>query len=155
MRRWQAWLVGLALVTPLGGLAAWIAHGALAARTATLPSPTDYAADRLEERVDGGADALRAAGCLRLRHWRLESPPADAEALFFTTVDAARSALAREAGPGRTAGPGDEAQVSPQAVYFRRGPIVVRLFADPGAAADAAALPGAAALLDRALLDAP
>ena len=35
--------------------------------------------------------------------------------------DGARAVLEREAGAERTPGPGDEAQVSPQAVYFRRG----------------------------------
>ena len=152
MRRSQPWLVALALALPLVGLAAWIAHGALAGGTAAtpaagasepavagLPTPTDYTAERLEERVDGAAPSLRAAGCERLRHWRLEAPPADAEALFFRSVDAARAALALEAGPGRTPGPGDEAQVTSQAIYFRQGAVVVRVFGDPGTPSAAAA----------------
>jgi hypothetical protein len=53
--------------------------------------------------------------------WRFERPPADAEALFFATVEGAHVVLDREA--ERTApGPASEAQVSAQAVYFRRGP---------------------------------
>jgi hypothetical protein len=169
MRRWQPWLVALALALPLVGLAGWIVRSAVAGGTASpavepsgpaddgLPAPTDYTAERFEERVDGAAPALRAAGCERLRHWRLGAPPADAEALFFRSVDAARAALAREAGPGRTPGPGEEAQASAQSIYFRRGAVVVRLFADPEAAseADAPALLLRARQLDEALRGRP
>jgi hypothetical protein len=156
MRRFRPWLVGLALALPLVALAAWIARGALhpadLASPSSLPPATDYPAGRLEQRVDGAADALRAAGCERLRHWRLAAPAADAEALYFRSAEAAREALAREAGPERTPGPGEEAQVGPQAVYFRRGAVLVRVFADPGAPADAApALLHAARVLDRAV----
>ena len=130
--------------------------GRLRRRPSSLPPATDYPAGRLELRVDGAADALRAAGCQRLRHWRLAAPPADAEALYFPSADAAHEALAGEAGPGRTPGPGEEAQVTPQAVYFRRGAVVVRIFADPGAPADAApALLRAADALDRAVQASP
>jgi hypothetical protein len=152
MRRLQPWLVALALALPVVGIAGWIAHGALEGGRAAapavepsgpvvagLPTPTDYTAERLEERVDGAAPSLRAAGCERLRHWRLEAPPADAEALFFRSVDAARAALALEAGQGRTPGPGDEAQVTSQAIYFRQGAVVVRVFADPATPSAAAA----------------
>ncbi|HVO12778.1 MAG TPA: hypothetical protein VMX54_18680 [Vicinamibacteria bacterium] len=140
VRGGRAWLVGLALAAPLVLLTAWLVRGALTAGgvsdrrpSVVAPSPTlDLPANRLEERVDGGADALRAAGCRRLLYWRSEDPPADAEALVFDTVAHARAALEREAGHERTAGPGDEAQVSDQAAYFRRGAVVVRLIADPG-----------------------
>ena len=111
-------------------------RGAGAAATpalAALPPDADLPADRLEERVDGGAEALRADGCRRLLHWRFETPPADAEALVFETADGARTVLTREAGDERTPGPGDEAQLSPQSAYFRRGSVYVRIFLDPGA----------------------
>lgn len=141
-RRWRSWFAGLALAAPLVALAAWIVHGALAPGSpadgpTALPTPIDLPAERLEERVDGAADALRAAGCERLRYWRLAAPAADAEALFFRSVDGARGVLEREAGRERTAGPGDEAQVSPQSIYFRRGAVLVRVFLDPGTSAPA------------------
>jgi len=148
MRR-GSWFAGLGLAAPLVALAGWIVHGALVPGTAgslparatgapavsALPPSLDLPAARLEERVDGAADALRAAGCRRLRHWRIEAPPADAEALSFRSNDEAHRALEREAGPGRTVGPGDEAQLGAQAAYFRRGSVLVRLFLDPGASA--------------------
>jgi hypothetical protein len=143
--RMRSWLLALALAAPLVAMTAWVvrraadpyerlpAPGDAAAARPGLPRPVaDLPADRLEERVDGAADALRAGGCRRLVLWRFERPAADAESLFFGTVDGARAFLAREAGPSRTPGPGDEAQVSAQAVYFRRGSVVVRLFPDPG-----------------------
>ena len=140
-RRWQSRFAGLALAAPLVALAAWIVHGALApgspAGSTALPAPLDLPAERLEERVDGAADALRAAGCERLRYWRLAAPPADAEALFFRSIEGARSVLEREAGKERTSGPGDEAQVSAQSIYFRRGAVLVRVFLDPGTSAPA------------------
>jgi hypothetical protein len=99
-----------------------------------LPAPrADLPADRLEDRVDGAADALRADGCRRLLHWRFEEPPADAEVLVFRSEGGARTVMGREAGPERTPGPGEEAQATAQAVYFRRGPVFVRIFLDPGA----------------------
>jgi hypothetical protein len=151
--RWPAWIVAPLLAAPLVALTAWIAHGlvapaparegsrapaAAAAPAATpawgsLPPDADLPADRLEERVDGGAEALRADGCRRLLHWRFEAPPADAEALVFGSADGAKAVLAREAGSQRTPGPGDEAQLSPQSAYFRRGAVYVRIFLDPGA----------------------
>jgi hypothetical protein len=164
-RRLPAWLLVVLLGTPLAGLSAWLVRGALrsprpatAPATATtggwpgLPPPrADLPAERLEEQVDGAADALRASGCRRLVAWRFERPPADAEALFFTTADGARAVLEREAGPERTAGPGDEAQVMDQSVYFRRGPVVVRAFVDPSASVAAGELTGRAHEIDRAL----
>ena len=83
--------------------------------------------------MNGTADILRAQGCRRLLYWRLNAPPSDLEILVFRTEDGARSALDRELGPERTGSVGDEAQTSEQAVYFRRGPFLVRLFLDPGA----------------------
>lgn len=147
--RWPTWVVAPALAAPLVALTAWLVHGlvaapatreragALAAATpsafAALPPDADLPADRLEERVDGGADALRTDGCRRLLHWRFDTPPADAEALVFETADGARTVLAREAGNERTPGPGDEAQLAAQSAYFRRGAVYVRIFLDPGA----------------------
>jgi hypothetical protein len=147
-RRWPAWIVAPLLAAPLVALTAWVAHGLLTppsssdggtagpsssrSALATLPPDGDLPADRLEERVNGAAEALRADGCLRLLHWRFETPPADAEALVFQTEEGARTVLEREAGAERTPGPGDEAQLSPQTAYFRRGPVYVRIFLDPG-----------------------
>jgi len=108
-------------------------------------------AERLEEHVNGAADALRASGCRRLVAWRFEKPPADAEALFFGTAEGARAVLEREAGSERTPGPGDEAQVSEQAVYFRRGAALVRVFLDPGATAAEGDLVARAQEIDRAI----
>jgi hypothetical protein len=169
-RRLPSWLLAALLGTPLLALTAWIVRGALTGsdgRAATVSEPhpgepaggwlglpqhrADLPADRLEERVDGAADALRADGCRRLVAWRFEQPPADAEALFFGTVEGARAVLGREAGTERTPGPGDEAQVSPQAVYFRRGTVLVRVFLDPGASPPPEALVGRAREIDRAL----
>jgi hypothetical protein len=174
-RRLPSWLLVALLGTPLLGLTVWIVRGALrgghgrvqAPRrvAATVPSPAgapvpglpapsvDVPAERLEEHVDGAADALRADGCRRLVAWRFERPPADAEALFFATAEGARAVLEREAGTERTPGPGDEAQVSAQAVYFRRGTALVRVFLDPGASPPAGELLARAQELDRALQD--
>jgi hypothetical protein len=159
-----AWFVAAALALPLLALTAWLIRGAVDPR-APQPRPAgaagfwpglpqhrvDLPANRLEEQVDGAADALRADGCRRLVAWRFERPPADAEALFFGTVEGARAALGREAGKERTPGPGDEAQVSPQAVYFRRGTVLVRVFLDPGASLSSGDLLDRARDVDRAL----
>jgi hypothetical protein len=156
--------VAAALAAPLVALTAWLIQGAVDPR-APQPRPggpagvwpglpqhrADLPAERLEEHVDGAADALRASGCQRLVAWRFEKPPADAEALFFATAEAARAVLEREAGLERTPGPGDEAQVSAQAVYFRRGALLVRVFLDPGAAADEGDLAARAQEIDRAI----
>jgi hypothetical protein len=163
-RRPAAWLVAAALAVPLVAITAWLVRGAVDPHAGQpgpagpadvwpgLPRPlADLASDRLEERVDGAADALRADGCRRLVHWRFERPPADAEALVFRTVDGARAVLAREAGPERTPGPGDEAQVSVDAVYFRRGGVLVRVLLDPGASPPPGKLLARAAEIDRAL----
>jgi hypothetical protein len=159
-RRLPSWLLAALLATPLLGLSAWIVRGAVAGRhdrapgapVPGLPAPrADLPAERLEEQVDGAADALRASGCRRLVAWRFEQPPADAEALFFGTEEGARAVLEREAGPERTPGPGDEAQVSAQAVYFRRGATLVRAFLDPGASPRPDALLARAREIDRAL----
>lgn len=163
-RRLRTWLLALALAAPLVAITAWVIRGAtdprarqpastgLASVWPGLPRPlADLPSDRLEERVNGAADALRADGCRRLVVWRFERPPADAEALVFRSVDGARAVLAREAGPERTPGPGDEAQVSEQAVYFRRGPVLVRVFLDPGASPPPGELLARSGEIDRAL----
>jgi len=163
-RRLRTWLLALALAAPLVAITAWVIHGATHPR-ARQPAPdalarvwpglprhrADLPSGRLEERVDGAADTLRADGCRRLVHWRFERPPADAEALFFGAQEGARAVLEREAGPERTPGPGDEAQVSAQAVYFRRGTVLVRLFLDPGISPPPGELVARAVEIDRAL----
>ncbi len=163
-RQPTTWLVALALASPLVVIAAWVLRGAIHPRTPGAPPAgltdgwpglprhgADLPSERLEERVNGAADALRAAGCRRLVYWRFERPPADAEALAFHTVDGARAVLEREAGLGRTPGPGDEAQVSAQAVYFRRGTTLVRVLLDPGASPPPGELLARAEEIDRAL----
>jgi hypothetical protein len=163
-RRLRSWLLSLALAAPLVAITAWVIHGATEphARQPVSTGPAgvwpglpehraDLPSERLEERVDGAADALRADGCRRLVAWRFERPPADAEALFFASPHGARAVLEREAGAERTPGPGDEAQVSPQAVYFRRGSVLVRVFLDPGAAPPPGELVARAQEIDRAL----
>ena len=171
-RRLPSALLAVLLATPLVLVTAWVVRGAVrpshrtsaegtapqsrpaapASAWAGLPQHrVDLPAERLEEQVDGAAEALRASGCRRLVAWRFEKPPADADALFFATPDGARAVLEREAGPGRTAGPGDEAQVSEQAVYFRRGAVLVRVFLDPGAPPPPGGLADRAADIDCAL----
>lgn len=158
------WRTAVVLAVPLVALVAWMARGAVdpGAPQPAPPGPAgvwaglpqhraDLPAERLEERAGGAADDLRAAGVRRLVHWRFERPPADAEALFFTTDEAARASLAREAGPGRTPGPGDEAQASQRAVLFRRGSVVVRVLLDPEAGADDGGLLARASEIDRSL----
>jgi hypothetical protein len=149
MRR-SSVVVAVLLSAPLALLTAWVLRGAAgrshgvavaapstpappAGPLASLPAPkADLAADRLEDRVDGAAEYLRGQGCRRLLYWRLEELQADLELLVFATEAGARTALARDAGSERTPGLGDEAQVSAQAVYFRRGAVLVRLLVDPG-----------------------
>jgi hypothetical protein len=171
-RRLPSSLVAVLLSIPLVGLTAWVVWGALTPPHETptgapLPQPhpggpagvwpglpqhrVDLPAERLEEQVDGAADALRASGCRRLIAWRFERPPADAEALFFASADGARAVLESEAGSARTPGPGDEAQVSEQAVYFRRGAALVRVFLDPGATDRGGELVARAEEIDRAI----
>ena len=118
-RRLRTWLLALALAAPLVAITAWVIHGATdpparppasrraggrVARPAPTTSPT-CPSERLEERVDGAADALRADGCRRLVLWRFEQPPADAEALFFARRGrrARRPRSARRAPSGRRA----------------------------------------------------
>jgi hypothetical protein len=164
--RLRTWLLALAFAAPLVVITAWVIRGAAHPRArppvpdeAAVPWPglprplADLPSERLEERVDGAAEALRADGCRRLVHWRFDDPAADAEALFFRTVAEARAVLEREAGSGRTPGPGDEARVAADAIYFRRGSVLVRVFPDPGASPPPGELPARAAQIDRALLE--
>jgi hypothetical protein len=154
-RRLPSWLLAALLGLPLLGLTAWVVRGAWDGPAGVWPGLPQHRADlpaaRLEEHVDGAADALRASGCRRLVAWRFDKPPADAEALFFATVEGARAVLEREAGLERTPGPGDEAQVSAQAVYFRRGTALVRVFLDPGASSPEGEIVARAEEIDRAL----
>ena len=164
-----AWARGLVLATPLVGLTAWViqgavhrSHGPTFPRPAVpverpavlrgLPAPdADLPAARLEERVDGAAEALRAQGCRRLLHWRLADPPADLEALVFETSQGAHAAMEGDAGKDRTPGLGDEALAGDQFLYFRRGSVFVRLLLDPGVKADPASLQRRADQVDQAL----
>jgi hypothetical protein len=105
----------------------------------------------LDERVDGAAELLRSEGCRSLFYWRLANPPADLELWAFGTAESASRALVRDAGQDRTSGTlGDEAWVSAQCVFFRRGKSYVRLIADETAPPEA--LVAQAERLDRALL---
>jgi hypothetical protein len=150
--RLPSWLVGPVLAAPLLALTVWVVSGFAPSdspppepatprpETAPqgilpgLPAPhVDLSEERLEEQVNGAADALRADGCRRLLYWRFEDPPSDAELLVFRTAENAQAVMEKEAGPERTPGPGDAAQVTEQSVYFRRGSVFVRLFLDPGA----------------------
>ncbi len=176
--RWRhALLTAVLLAAPLVVLTAWVVYGAIhethgasvtpapgatpapsqpAAILPGFPAPeADLGADRLEEQVDGGAEYLRAQGCRRLLYWRLAAPQTDLEILVFDEPAGAAAVMARDAGPERQAGPGDEAQVSPQAIFFRRGRNLVRLLADPGATSDAPSLARRAAEVDRALASRP
>ena len=164
-----AWARGLLLAAPLVGISAWVIQGALhrsqgptfprpdvpversAVLTGLPPADADLPAAQLEERVDGAAEALRAQGCRRLLHWRLADPPADLEALVFETADGAHAMMEGDAGKDRTPGLGDEALVGDQFLYFRRGPVFVRLLLDPGAKADPASLKRQAGQVDQAL----
>ena len=94
--------------------------------------------------MDGAADALIAAGCRRLLFWRVEDPAAELELLIFDGAEGAAKVLDRDAGPGRDPGPGEEASVTDQSVFFRRGRFYVRILGDP------TANPGRQRLLDLA-----
>lgn len=151
-----AWVAVLLLI-PLVGITAWLVHSALnpeplqvpvlappdprstpsaptPTANASLPDPQDsFPPERLFERVDGAADFLISLGCEKLSFWRLEDPPADLEILFFSSGEGAGKALAQDAGSDRTPGPGDEAFVAAESVFFRRGRAYTRLIGDPGA----------------------
>jgi hypothetical protein len=157
--RRHSWLKYLLLTAPLVCLAAWLTAGGVKgsfgpdltsapgpAKSAPSPSnshlpapflsgfpPPDgeYPADRLFERVDGAADALIAAGCRRLLYWRIGAPAAEMELLVFDRVEGASSVMARDVGPGRDPGPGEEASLTDQSVFFRRGGIYIRILGDP------------------------
>ena len=150
--RFSSWVQGLLLTVPLVIIVAWITHGfvnppepaaaveatasAAAPRVplAGLPPPEeDLPAARLEDHVDGAADYLRGNGCRRLLAWRITEPPADLEILVFDEAAGAQAVLARDAGPERQPGPGDEASVAEGSILFRRGAVYARLFADPSA----------------------
>ena len=167
------WMAGLLLAAPLVAVIAWLVGGGLSRSFGPAPGPStaaresaaaraplldgfpppegDYPADRLHERVDGAADALRAAGCGRLLFWKIADPPAEMELLIFGQDEGAARVLAREAGWERTPGPGDEAAVGDQSVLFRRGRFYGRILGDPGAAFDPARLLDLARKLDSAL----
>jgi len=167
-----SWLKSLLLAAPLACLLVWLtvggvkgtfspdlppspgAGGSAPSRLPAAPPPSvltgfpppegDYPADRLFERVNGAADALIAAGCGRLLFWRMGDPAAEMELLIFDRAEGAARILARDAGPGRDPGPGEEASVTDQSVFFRRGRFYVRILGDP------AANPGRERLLDLA-----
>ena len=132
------------------GAALWIAHQAFSApsspdlppapapqasappaRSSYPPPQLDLPANRLHERVNGAEPVLRRAGCRRLLFWRTEQPPADLELLVFADAAGAAQWLERDAAADRTAGvPGDEGWMNTQVLYFRKGPLYVRLIAD-------------------------
>ena len=167
------WFVSLLLVLPLAGILVWLVTGwmsrsfgpdpAATIETANFAGPgftypaglpipgADFAAGRLYERVNGAADALIAAGCVRLLLWTFENPPAELELLVFTDDAGAARVLARDAGPERTAGPGDECSAGERSVFFRRGRLYARLLGEPGIAPDAMGLLDLARRIDRAL----
>jgi hypothetical protein len=163
-----AWVKLALLLAPLAAFSSWVTWGALhrsqgpalTPRAPTeidrvlagFPAPEDdLPAARLEERVDGAAEALRAKGCRRLVHWRLADPPADLEVLVFETPGGARAVFEGDAGKDRSPGPGDEALGGDQFLYFRRGAVVVRLLLDPGAPSGARSLARTAERVDAAL----
>jgi hypothetical protein len=152
--------VALLLAAPLVALAAWIAVGGVTrsfgpTAATGLPRPAGLGAPEVDlpparfwERVDGAADGLIAAGCRRMVVWKTAAPPAEIELLLFAAVDGAAGFLARDAGSERTAGgPGDEASVAPESIFFRRGRHYVRIVAGAVPPADPA---GTATLLDLA-----
>jgi len=123
--------------SPAPGSRADLAPTAAPASSATpsgsgYPSPSlDLPASRLHERVNGAESVLRAAGCRRLLFWRTEQPPADLELLVFADAAGAAKWLERDAASDRTGGvPGDEGWMNTQVLYFRKGPLYVRLIAD-------------------------
>jgi hypothetical protein len=111
----------------------------------------DFPPDRFWERVDGAADALIAAGCARLLVWRSADPAAEVEVLQFAAPEGAAKILAHDAGADRNPGPGDEASVSDQAVFFRRGKVYVRVVGDALAPPTPAGLLALARKVDIAL----
>ena len=167
-----SWLIALLLAAPLACLVTWLTIGGMRGSFAPGPQPApgmeksapsrqpaaspasfltgfpppegDYPADRLFEKVDGAADALIAAGCGRLLFWRLADPAAEMEILIFDRAEGAAGVLAKDAGLVRDPGPGEEASVTDQSVFFRRGRFYVRILGDP------AANPGRERLLDLA-----
>jgi hypothetical protein len=167
------WLAAFLLALPLAGLVWWLAAGGISAsfgpdlsaspaaeKTASSPASIlpgfpppegDYGAERMWERVNGAADALRAEGCGRILVWRIDDPPAELELLVFDGEEGAARVLARDTGPERTAGPGDEASVGEEAIFFRRGRFYARLFAEPSPAARSGALLDLAARVDAGL----
>jgi hypothetical protein len=168
-RRLLHLLARLLMVAPLGAIIAWLvaggmsrsfgpdlppapaAPGAISPVNGFPPPSGDFPAARLYERVDGAADGLRAAGCRRLLFWPMDDPVAEVELLIFDAAEGAARVMAREAGPERTSGPGDEASIADQSVYFRRGRLYVRILADPSAGTGREPLLRLAERFDRAL----
>ncbi len=172
--RSRSLLTAALLLVPLAAVGGWLAHGLLhpspvpagpvAAPPSARPEPAsavpglpeataDLPADRLHERVDGAEDYLRAQGCVRMLAWDLADPKGSLEILLFSSPEGAGRVLAHDAGPKRTAGPGDEASADAQGVLFRRGKAYVRLLADPDAPVEPARLLAEAAKVDRAILE--
>lgn len=111
------------------------------------PRPEDYGPDTFFERVDGADEYLISKGCRRILVYVFDDPPAELELLVFETADGASEVLARDAGPERHEGPGEEASVSDEAVFFRRGDLYGRLYA----MGEALPRPGALAALARSV----
>jgi hypothetical protein len=120
------------------------AAASFAAPPAGLPSdPEDYGPDTFFERVNGADEYLISKGCRRILVWVFDDPDSELELLVFETADGASEVLARDAGPERHEGPGEEASISDDAVFFRRGELYGRLYA----MGDALPKPGALAAL--------
>jgi len=170
-RRRRPLIMALLLAAPLLALAAWIVTGGLrrsfgpapagaggATATTTVPRieglglpEADLPPDRFWERVNGAADTLIAGGCRRMLAWKTDDPRAEVEILVFETTAGAATFLERDAGVGRSSGgPGDEASIAPDSVFFRRGRHFVRVLAGPFAPGSSAAGHDAAAITDLA-----
>jgi hypothetical protein len=121
---------------------------------AGLPSdPEDYRPDTFFERVNGADEYLISKGCRRILVWVFDDPPAELELLVFETAEGASEVLARDAGPERHEGAGEEASISDEAVFFRRGELYARIYAMGEALPKPGALAALAQRIDVSLVD--
>jgi hypothetical protein len=150
-------------VSGVGELASTPAAPALPDQTAApqasalppgLPSgPEDYGPETFFERVNGADEYLISKGCRRILVYVFDDPPAELELLVFETAEGASEVLARDAGPERHEGPGEEASLSDEAVFFRRGELYGRLYAMGEALPKPGALAALAQEIDRSVAD--
>ena len=113
----------------------------------------DYAPDTFWERVNGADEYLLSRGCLRILVFDFDDPPAELELLVFDAETGASEVLARDAGPERQEGLGDEASVSEEAIFFRRGRLYGRLYAEGDARPGPGGLAALAIRIDESLAD--